>query len=87
MQVRFRSFLVASLAVAGVGVIGSAFVPNAHADSWDKRTTVTVNKQIQASNQFFNPGTYVWRLIGSPSSRPSALPTKLVDNSLQAPTR
>ena len=69
MNVRFRSFLIGSLAVVGVGMIGSAFVPKAHADAWDKKTIVTVNEPIIAGNKVLDPGTYVWRLMDSPSDR------------------
>jgi hypothetical protein len=69
MNVRFRSFLIGSLAVVGVGLVGSAFVPKAHADAWDKKTIVTVNQPIIAGNKVLDPGTYVWRLMDSPSDR------------------
>jgi hypothetical protein len=69
MNVRFRSFLIGSLAVVGVGLVGSAFVPKAHADAWDKKTMVTVNEPIIAGNKVLDPGTYVWRLMDSPSNR------------------
>lgn len=69
MHVRFRSFVVGSLAVIGVGLVGSAFVPKAHADAWDKKTIVTVNEPIIAGNKVLGPGTYVWRLMDSPSNR------------------
>ena len=69
MNVRFRSFLIGSLAVVGVGLVGSAFVPKAHADAWDKKTIVTVNEPIIAGNKVLDPGTYVWRLMDSPSDR------------------
>jgi hypothetical protein len=69
MSRKFRSFLVGGLAVAGVGLIGSAFVPRAHADAWDKKTIVTVNEPIIAGNKVLDPGTYVWKLVDSPSDR------------------
>jgi hypothetical protein len=69
MHVRFRSFVIGSLAVIGVGLVGSAFVPKAHADAWDKKTIVTVNEPIIAGNKVLDPGTYVWRLMDSPSDR------------------
>ena len=69
MHVRFRSFVIGSLAVGGVGLVGSAFVPKAHADAWDKKTIVTVNEPIIAGNKVLDPGTYVWKLMDSPSDR------------------
>src|SRR6476469_7681747 len=66
---QFRSFYIAALAVVGVGLIGTSFVPKAHADGWDKKTIVTVNELIIAGNKVLNPGTYVWKLLDSQSDR------------------
>jgi pyruvate/2-oxoglutarate dehydrogenase complex dihydrolipoamide acyltransferase (E2) component len=66
---QFRSFYIAALAVVGVGLIGTSFVPKAHADAWDKKTIVTVNEPIIAGNKVLTPGTYVWRLLDSQSDR------------------
>jgi len=66
---QFRSFYIAALAVVGVGLIGTSFVPKAHADAWDKKTIVTVNEPIIAGNKVLEPGTYVWRLLDSQSDR------------------
>ena len=65
----FRSLAAGALAVAGVGLIGSAFVPHAHADAWDKKTIVTVNEPIIAGNRVLDPGVYVWKLMDSPADR------------------
>jgi LPXTG-motif cell wall-anchored protein len=46
-----------------------SFVPKAHADAWDKMTIVTVNEPIIAGNKVLDPGTYVWKLMDSPSNR------------------
>lgn len=69
MSAKLRSFYIGALAVAGVGLLGSAFVPRAHADNWDKKTIVKVNEPIIAGNKVLDPGTYVWRLLDSPSNR------------------
>ena len=66
---QFRSFYIAALAVVGVGLIGTSFVPKAHADAWDKKTIVTVNEPIIAGNKVLEPGTYVWKLLDSQSDR------------------
>jgi pyruvate/2-oxoglutarate dehydrogenase complex dihydrolipoamide acyltransferase (E2) component len=66
---KFRSFYIGALAVAGVGLFGAAFIPKAHADAWDKMTIVTVNQPIIAGNKVLDPGTYVWKLLDSPSDR------------------
>ena len=69
MSSRFRSFYIAALAVTGVGLVGSSFVPKAHADQWNKMTIVTVNEPIIAGNKVLDPGTYVWKLLDSQSDR------------------
>ncbi len=69
MKNRFRSFYIGALAVAGLGLIGTSFVPRAKADAWDKMTVVTVNERIIAGNKVLEPGTYVWKLLDSPSDR------------------
>jgi hypothetical protein len=69
MNRKFHSILVGTLAVAGVGMTATAFIPQAHADAWDKKTYVTVNEPIIAGNKVLDPGTYVWKLMDSPSER------------------
>jgi LPXTG-motif cell wall-anchored protein len=66
---KHRSFYIAAFAVIGLGFVGSAFVPKAHADAWDKMTIVTVNEPIIAGNKVLQPGTYVWKLLDSQSNR------------------
>lgn len=69
MNRKFRSFYIGAMAVAGIGMVGGEFIPKAHADAWDKMTTVTVNEPIIAGNKVLDPGTYVWKLLDSPSDR------------------
>ncbi|MGI8958891.1 MAG: hypothetical protein ACR2IV_03830 [Bryobacteraceae bacterium] len=69
MSSQVRSFYIGALAITGVGLLGSAFVPRAHADAWDKMTIVSVNEPIIAGNKVLDPGTYVWKLLDSPSNR------------------
>src|SRR4051794_20974293 len=69
MSCSFRSFAIGTLAVAGLGLVGSAFVPHADADQWDKKTIVTVNEPIIAGNKVLDPGTYVWKLMDSAADR------------------
>jgi len=67
---RIKDFLLATgLIACGVGVVGLAFSPVAHADAWNKKTIVTVHEPIIAGNVVLEPGTYVWRLLDSPSER------------------
>jgi len=69
MSSKVRSFYIGALAVTGVGLLGFSFVPKAHADAWDKMTIVTVNEPIIAGQKVLDPGTYVWKLMDSPSNR------------------
>jgi hypothetical protein len=69
MENKFRSFYIGALAVTGIGLLGTSFVPKAHADGWDKMTIVTVNEPIIAGNKVLDPGTYVWKLLDSQSDR------------------
>jgi hypothetical protein len=69
MSRNFRSYAIGTLAIAGLGLVGSAFVPTVHADAWDKKTIVTVNEPIIAGNKVLDPGTYVWKLLDSASER------------------
>src|SRR5437879_2176570 len=69
MRRQHRSFYIGALAVTGVGLLGSALIPRAHADAWDKMTIVSVNEPIIAGNKVLDPGTYVWKLLNSPSNQ------------------
>ncbi len=57
------------LAVASLGLLGFALTPSARADAWDKKTILTVNETIQVPHTTLLPGTYVMRLLNSPSDR------------------
>jgi hypothetical protein len=57
------------VAVASVGLLGIALSSSARADEWNKKTTMTVNEPIQVPNQVLPPGTYVIKLLESPSDR------------------
>jgi LPXTG-motif cell wall-anchored protein len=69
MSRNVRTFSITTLAIAGVALIGTSFVPKAHADAWDKMTIVTVHEPIIAGNKVLDPGTYVWKLMDSQSDR------------------
>jgi hypothetical protein len=69
MSRKLRSFYIGALAVTGLGLLGTSFVPKAHADAWDKMTIVTINEPIIAGNTVLDPGTYVWKLMDSPADR------------------
>ena len=69
MSRKFRTFSITTLALTGIALIGTSFVPKAHADEWNKMTIVTVNEPIIAGNKVLDPGTYVWKLLDSQSDR------------------
>ena len=69
MNRKLRSLYIGTFALTGIGLIGTSFVPRAHADAWDKMTIVTVNEPIIAGNKVLDPGTYVWKLMDSQSDR------------------
>jgi hypothetical protein len=57
------------VALASVGLLGIAVAPSARADEWNKLTVMTVNEPIQVPNKVLPPGTYVVKLLDSPSDR------------------
>jgi hypothetical protein len=61
-----KSFVLAILALAIAEV---APVPTARADTWNKKTILTVAETIQVPNKVLLPGTYVMKLLSSPSDR------------------
>ena len=54
---------------ACVGLTAIAFAPAARADEWNKRTVMTINSPIQVPNRVLPAGTYVVKLLDSPSNR------------------
>lgn len=69
MKKKFRPFYIGALAIFGVALLGSSFVPRARGDAWDKMTIVTVHEPIIAGEKVLQPGTYVWKLMDSPADR------------------
>jgi hypothetical protein len=61
LQKHFSAFSVAVLVLLAL--------PAARASEWDKRTVITVNGQIQVPNKTLDAGTYVFKLLDSPSNR------------------
>jgi hypothetical protein len=57
------------LTMASVGLLGIAFAPSAPADDWNKKTVMTVSEPFQVPNQVLPAGTYVIKLLSSPSDR------------------
>ena len=57
------------VAMASVGLLGIALSSSARADEWNKKTVMTVSEPFQVPNQVLPPGTYVIKLLDSPSDR------------------
>jgi hypothetical protein len=57
------------IALASVGLLGVTFSPTGRADEWNKKTTLTVSEPFQVPNKVLPPGTYVIKLLDSPSDR------------------
>jgi len=55
--------------LCGIAMVGGLGVFRASADSWDKKTTLTISEPIQVRERLLEPGTYVFKLLNSPSDR------------------
>jgi hypothetical protein len=53
----------------GIGLAASILALRAQADPWDKKTILTTNKTIQVEDRVLPAGTYVFKLLDSPSNR------------------
>ena len=58
-----------AIAIASVGLLGVALAPTSRADEWSKKTTLAINEAIQVPNKVLPAGTYVIKLLDSPSDR------------------
>jgi len=52
-----------------LGMASMVFAPAALADTWNKRTILTVNEPISVPGKVLQPGKYVMKLMDSPSNR------------------
>lgn len=57
-----------ALAVFAV-VLSVALMPTMQADTWNKKTVLTVNEPVQLPTMLLQPGTYVLKLMDSSSDR------------------
>jgi hypothetical protein len=64
-----KFMLIGGFVACAVGLGGFFLAPAAKADTWNKKTIVTVNEPIIAGNVVLQPGTYVWKLMDSQSDR------------------
>jgi hypothetical protein len=57
------------LLAACAGFVAATLAPSARADEWNKRTIITVSEPIQVPHMTLPAGTYVFKLLDSPSNR------------------
>jgi hypothetical protein len=55
--------------VVSVIALGSALAPRINADTWDQLTTVTFSGPVEIPGQVLAAGSYVFKLLDSPSDR------------------
>jgi hypothetical protein len=55
--------------LSGLALFGATFVPALTADEWNKKTTITIDEPVQMPTMVLQPGTYVFKLVESPSDR------------------
>jgi hypothetical protein len=56
-------------AASCLGLASLVLAPSASADTWNKKTIITVNEAIQVPGKVLQPGKYVMKLMESPSNR------------------
>jgi hypothetical protein len=61
-----KNIMPALLSFAAMTV---AVAPAVHADAWDKKTIATFSQSIEIPGKVLAPGTYVFKLMDSPSDR------------------
>jgi len=55
--------------ICGLALASGVFAVRAQADMWNKKTILTVNEPIQVQERLLAPGTYVFKLLDSSSTR------------------
>ena len=68
---RFEKPIMTKMTVVGcsLALAMGVVAVRAHADQWDKKTTLTTNRPIQISDTYLEAGTYVLKLVDSSSNR------------------
>ena len=56
-------------AALALSLMGSEFAPAVKADEWDKKTNITINQPIKVQDTVLPAGSYVIKLLDSPSDR------------------
>ena len=60
---------IAFATLCGIVLVGGLGVFKAKADTWDKKTIITIHEPIQVRERLLEPGTYVFKLLDSQSDR------------------
>ncbi|MCU1233870.1 MAG: hypothetical protein JWP63_1837 [Candidatus Solibacter sp.] len=63
---RLRGLASATLCLS---LLGFGLAPLAHSDEWNKKTIITTNEPVEIPGKVLPPGTYVFKLLDSPSNR------------------
>ena len=61
--------LSAVVLAACMTMLSGILSPNASASEWNKKTIVTFNEPVEIPGHVLLPGTYIFRLMDSPSDR------------------
>ena len=63
-----KSWFLATL-IFGLALLTIPYPPTVKADAWDKRTELTFSAPVELPGVILSPGTYVFKLLESPSDR------------------
>jgi len=63
-----RRSRAALIALGGIA-IAISIIPVVRADEWNKKTVLTIDQPMQVRDTYLQPGSYVFRLMESPSDR------------------
>jgi len=64
-----RKLWAGLLTCAGFALLLGYPVTHAKADAWNKRTVMTIDQPMQVTDNYLEPGTYVFKLVNSSSDR------------------
>ena len=56
-------------AALALSLMGGVFAPALKADEWNKKTDITINQPIKVQDTVLPAGSYVMKLLDSPSDR------------------
>ena len=59
---------LSTMSILALSVMGM-FAPTVKADEWDKKTNITINQAIEVEGTVLPAGSYVLKLVDSPSNR------------------